>query len=40
MRRGYHAVLAHPYGMISWGLLMARSGEPREAWALQWDYDG
>ena len=38
-RRGYHAVLAHPYGMISWGLLMPRTGEPQEAWALEWDLD-
>lgn len=36
-RRGYHAVLAHPYGMISWGLLLPRHGEPQEAWALEWD---
>jgi hypothetical protein len=36
MRRGYHAVLAHPYGMVSWGWVMAWSGEPQEAWELQW----
>lgn len=39
MRRGYHAVLAHPYGMISWGLVMAFAGEPEEAWALEWEWD-
>ena len=35
-RRGYHAVLTHPYGMISWGMLLPRTGEPQEAWALDW----
>jgi hypothetical protein len=35
-RRGYHAVLSHPYGLISWGLLMPRFGEPEEAWGLDW----
>jgi hypothetical protein len=38
-RRGYHAVLSHEYGLISWGLLMPRFGEPGEAWALEWDLD-
>ena len=36
MRRGYHAVLAHPYGMVSWCWFMAWSGEPQETWELQW----
>jgi len=35
--RGYHAVLAHPYGMISWGLLMPRIGTLEEAWTLTWE---
>ena len=35
-RRGYHAALSHPYGLISWGLLMPRFGEPEEAWTLDW----
>ena len=38
-RRGYHAVLSHQYGLISWGLLMPRFGEPQEAWHLTWDLD-
>lgn len=33
---GYHAVLAHPAGMVSWGMLLQRSGAPREAWHLEW----
>jgi hypothetical protein len=36
-RRGYHAVLAHPYGMVSWGLLVPRQGTPEEAWILTWE---
>lgn len=33
---GYHAVLAHPAGMVSWGRLLRRVGTPREAWHLEW----
>lgn len=36
-RRGYHTVLAHPSGMISWGMLMPVTGVPVEAWQLEWD---
>lgn len=36
-RRGYHAVLSHEYGIVSWGLLLPRFGEPQEAWILEWD---
>ena len=35
-RRGYHAVLSHEFGMISWGMLLSHSGELREQWALEW----
>jgi hypothetical protein len=38
--RGYHAVLAHPYGMVSWGLLLPRSGTLGEAWELEWEEPG
>jgi hypothetical protein len=36
-RQGYHTVLAHPLGMISWGMLMPVTGVPTEAWYLDWD---
>jgi hypothetical protein len=36
-RQGYHAVLSHPSGMISWGMLMPVTGVPVEAWHLEWD---
>lgn len=32
-----HAVLTTPRGMVSWGRLMPFSGEPDEAWALEWE---
>jgi hypothetical protein len=38
-RRGYHAALSHPYGLVSWGFVMPHFGEPQEAWALNWDLD-
>lgn len=38
-RLGYHAVLSHRFGLISWGLLMPRFGTPEEAWALEWEMD-
>lgn len=37
LRGGYHAVLAHPRGVISWGLLMPLMGVPCEAWHLEWE---
>ena len=37
---GYHAVLAHPAGMISWGMLLPRHGTPAEAWHLEWACHG
>ena len=33
---GYHAVLAVPGGMRSWGLVLPWPGEPEEAWHLEW----
>jgi len=36
LRGGYHAVLSHPRGVISWGLLMPRLGVPDESWFLEW----
>jgi hypothetical protein len=36
MLGGYHAVLSHPRGLVSWGLLLPRLGVPREAWHLEW----
>jgi hypothetical protein len=36
--RGYHAVVGYPDGaMASWGMLLARSGTPEEAWWLEWE---
>jgi hypothetical protein len=35
-RGGYHAALAHPAGMVSWGSLLPWPGAPREAWHLTW----
>lgn len=37
MRRGRHVVLAHPYGMVSWGMVLSWAGQPDEAWALEWE---
>jgi len=34
---GYHAVMAYPGAMASWGMLLARSGTPEEAWWLEWE---
>jgi hypothetical protein len=34
---GYHAVLAHPAGMLSWGAVLPRDGTPEEAWWLEWE---
>lgn len=31
-----HAVLAHPRGMVSWGMVLPWQGVPDEAWAVQW----
>jgi hypothetical protein len=36
-RSGYHAVLAVPGGMISWGRLLPLHGTPEEAWWLEWE---
>jgi hypothetical protein len=33
---GYHAVVAVPGGMTSWGGIWPRSGTPGEAWHLEW----
>jgi hypothetical protein len=33
---GYHAVLAVPGGMASWGRILPYEGEPAEAWHLEW----
>jgi hypothetical protein len=33
---GYHAALAVPGGMLSWGLVLPWPGEPEEAWHLEW----
>jgi hypothetical protein len=33
---GYHAVLALPGAMTSWGRVLPLSGQPREAWHLEW----
>lgn len=38
-RRGYHTVLSHPSGMISWGMLMPVTGVPVEAWHLEWEIE-
>ncbi len=37
MLGGYHAVLAHPDGVVSWGLILPRLGVPAEAWQLRWE---
>lgn len=37
LRQGYHTVLSHPSGMISWGMLMSVTGVPVEAWHLEWE---
>jgi hypothetical protein len=35
---GYHAVVAVPGGgMLSWGMLLPRTGTPEEAWWLEWE---
>lgn len=33
---GYHAVVAHPAGVLSWGGLMPWPGRPDDAWHLEW----
>ena len=33
---GYHAVLALPAGVLSWGTVLEWPGEPAEAWHLEW----
>jgi hypothetical protein len=33
-----HAVLSHPDGMVSWGGVRPWTGEPLEAWAIEWQY--
>jgi hypothetical protein len=33
---GYHAVLALPAGVLSWGTVLSWPGEPAEAWHLEW----
>lgn len=38
-RRGYHAVLSHLFGLVSWGMVLPHFGEPQEAWELEWDLD-
>ena len=37
MGSGYHAVLAHPWGMVSWGMLLPWAGSLEEAWYLDWE---
>lgn len=37
MGSGYHAVLAHPWGMVSWGMLLPWAGCLEEAWYLDWE---
>jgi hypothetical protein len=34
---GYHAVLAHPAGVLTWGMVMPWPGAPAEAWHLEWE---
>jgi hypothetical protein len=34
---GYHAVLALPAGVLSWGTVLSWPGEPAEAWHLEWE---
>lgn len=34
---GYHAAVAHPAGMISWGTVMPWTAPPAEAWLLEWE---
>jgi len=36
MRDGYHAVLAVPDGVVSWGMILPRLGVPTEAWHVEW----
>lgn len=33
---GYHAALAHPAGMLSWGMVLPWPAAPAEAWYLEW----
>lgn len=35
---GYHAVLSHPAGMVSWGLVLPWWGVPDQAWWLEWEH--
>ena len=37
LRGGYHAVLAAPEGVWSWGMLWPCFGRPVEAWQLEWE---
>lgn len=37
MPTGYHAVLALPAGVLSWGTVLSWPGEPAEAWHLEWE---
>jgi hypothetical protein len=37
---GYHAVLAVPAGVMSWGQELPWPGAPEEAWLLDWGPDG
>jgi hypothetical protein len=36
IQQGYHAVLGVPGGMLSWDTVLPLSGEPEEAWAIEW----
>jgi hypothetical protein len=36
---GYHAVVSVPGGMLSWGMLLPRTGTPEEAWHLEWEME-
>lgn len=37
---GYHAVLSHPRGMVSWGVVLPWWGRPDQAWQLEWELPG
>lgn len=39
VRSGYHAVVAHPAGALSWGQVMPWPGAPDQAWHLEWGSD-
>jgi hypothetical protein len=38
MPGGYHAVLSHPAGMVSWGSVMGWQGAVDQAWWLEWEH--